>query len=254
MNLIGLGKYKHMFKFFGGGEVLTDERPFPHDGRNIPLLFNATVRRGDFILLGGIGAPHKRISKELYDHLLPRAKELIIRDPISIKIIEGTQEFKREKLKVHSDKIKLHEDFSFSVLRKLNLAPLRKGEKGGFVSAKIGKSILVNINTATCTSHNIHKIQLFCQQYPGYRTIYFPCDMDDDAHCFELLQEAIPGLEYYDRTKYSLQETIQVFLDSEAGIGSRLHFLLPLKFFNKPFQSIAKAEKVHKMINHQLTE
>jgi len=25
--------------------VLSDERPFPHDGRNIPLLFNYSVKK-----------------------------------------------------------------------------------------------------------------------------------------------------------------------------------------------------------------
>ncbi|MEI7919127.1 MAG: hypothetical protein WCH65_02735 [bacterium] len=48
---MGQGKYKKIYKFFGGGEVLSDERPFPHDGRNIPLLFNYSVRKGKFVLL-----------------------------------------------------------------------------------------------------------------------------------------------------------------------------------------------------------
>jgi hypothetical protein len=47
-----MGKYKHLFKFFGGGEVLSDERPFPHDGRNLPLLFNYSIRKKQFVLLG----------------------------------------------------------------------------------------------------------------------------------------------------------------------------------------------------------
>ena len=142
---------------------------------------------------------------------------------------------------MHSEKIKLYEDFSLSVLRKF---------QDNNSATHDPRTILVNINTATCTSHNIHKIQLFCQQYPDHKIIYFPCDMDDDAHCFDLLKACVPQLEFYDWTKYSLQQTIQLFLHTEAGIGSRLHFLLPLKFFNKPFQSIAKAEKVMKMINN----
>lgn len=51
INLLGCGKYKKTFKFFGGGEVLSDERPFPHDGRNIPILFNESVRKRRFVLL-----------------------------------------------------------------------------------------------------------------------------------------------------------------------------------------------------------
>ena len=236
MNLIGLGKYKHMFKFFGGGEVLSDERPFPHDGRNIPLLFNWTVRRWEFILIGWIGTPKKRRSRLLYKDLLHRAKELVIRDPISLRVVQSAE------YKVPSTKTKLYEDFSLEVLRSCQ-------SRIQNLEFRIQHYMLVNINTATCTSDNIHKIQLFCQERPDHKIIYFPCDMDDDYHCFDTVKSAIPEIEMYDWTKYSLQQTIQLFLHTEAGIGSRLHFLLPLKFFNKPFQSIAKAEKVHKMID-----
>jgi len=140
---------------------------------------------------------------------------------------------------VPSTKVKLHEDFSLSVLRKSHIphSPFT-----------IQPTVLVNINTATSTSDNIHKIQLFCNEYPDHKIIYFPCDMDDDAHCFDMIKSAISQIEMYDRTKHPLEKTIQLFLQAEAGIGSRLHFLLPLKFFGKPYQSIAKAEKVMKMI------
>jgi len=240
-NLIGRGKYKHVFKFFGGGEVLTDERPFPHDGRNIPLLFNRTIRRWAFTLLGWIGTPKTYRSRLLYKDLLHRAKELVLRDPISIKIVE------QKKWKVQHERVKFHEDFSLSVLRKFKLSePPLWAEHGNLES---DKSILVNINTASLTSANIHKIQLFCKEYPDHKIIYFPCDMDDDFQCFDMIKSDIPGIELYDWTKHTLEQTIQLFLHTEAGIGSRLHFLLLLKFFNTPFQSISKAEKVHKMIN-----
>jgi len=66
-----------------------------------------------------------------------------------------------------------------------------------------------------------------------------------------MIKSVIPHIEIYDRTKHPLAKTIQLFQDAVAGIGSRLHFLLPLKFFGKPYQSIAKAEKVMKMINNK---
>ena len=51
LNILGFGKYRSLYKFFGGGEVLSDERHFPHDGRNIPLHFRSTIRKGKFMLL-----------------------------------------------------------------------------------------------------------------------------------------------------------------------------------------------------------
>lgn len=231
MNFVGLGKYKKMFKFFGGGEVLSDERPFPHDGRNIPLLFNWSVKNWEFILLWGIWTPKKFKSRFLYKQILPKVKEIITRDPTSLATAQ--------KFTEHS-KCKLHEDFSFSVLRKCNHS-----------KDSSNSNILININSATCTSQNIHKIQLFCQTYPDHKILFFPCDMDDDYYCFDIIKEHIPWIQIYDRTKHPLEETIQLFSNTQAGIGSRLHFLLPLRFFNKPFQSIAKAEKVHKMLANQ---
>jgi polysaccharide pyruvyl transferase WcaK-like protein len=60
LSMLGFAKYRNYFKFFGGGEVLSDERGFPHDGRNILLLFAPIIRKGKFILLGGIGTPKRR--------------------------------------------------------------------------------------------------------------------------------------------------------------------------------------------------
>ena len=73
--------------------------------------------------------------------------------------------------------------------------------------------------------------------------------MNDDIGCFEIVKSFVPGLDLYDWTKHPLEKTIQLFSQSEAGIGSRLHFLLPLKFFDKKFESLSKAEKVQKMID-----
>lgn len=231
-NLTGFWKFKKTFKFFGGGEVVSDERPFPHDGRNIPLLFNYTVRKGHFTLLGGIGTPKKIRSWLLYKYLLPRAKEIVIRDRTSFHTVVNQWYPK--------DKIKLHEDFSLQVLRNY--------QKN--VAASSSDTILININSATCTHANIQKIKHFINSHPHHIKIFFPCDMDDDIHCFATLQAHIPDLEFYDRTQHTLQKTLELFVHSDAGIGSRLHFLLPLKFFNKPLQSIAHAEKVQKMLNN----
>jgi polysaccharide pyruvyl transferase WcaK-like protein len=85
LSMLGFAKYRNYFKFFGGGEVLSDERGFPHDGRNILLLFAPIIRKGKFILLGGIGTPKKKRTKLLYDLLLPRAQAIITRDATSYK-------------------------------------------------------------------------------------------------------------------------------------------------------------------------
>ncbi|MEI7562799.1 MAG: hypothetical protein WCJ39_03680 [bacterium] len=106
---IALGKtpYKKMYKFFGGGEVLTDERKSPHDGRNILLLFGLNIRKRAFTLLGGIAPPRKVRTHFLYRLLLPRATSLILRDSASCELVQK-----------YNPKATLHEDFALSIIRK----------------------------------------------------------------------------------------------------------------------------------------
>ncbi len=66
--------------------MLSDERMFPHDGRNIPLLFHHTITQGKFALLGGIGKIRNKRTERLYAYLLPKAERIIVRDRDSYEI------------------------------------------------------------------------------------------------------------------------------------------------------------------------
>lgn len=50
-NVLGLGRYKHYFKFFGGGEVIHDETDRLHRGRNYLLLYGHSIRKRQFVFL-----------------------------------------------------------------------------------------------------------------------------------------------------------------------------------------------------------
>jgi polysaccharide pyruvyl transferase WcaK-like protein len=82
--------------------VLSDERPFPHDGRNIPLLFNYSVQRKQFVLLGGIGKYKKSRTGILYRYLLPKADKIVVRDRESFVIAK----------KRNLENTILHQDFA----------------------------------------------------------------------------------------------------------------------------------------------
>lgn len=227
LSLLGFGKYKKFFKFFGGGEVLSDERPFPHDGRNIPLLFNATIRKWNFMLLGGIGTPRKRRTKILYKLLLPRAQGIITREEISYNTAI-----------MWNGHTSLYQDFSQNSI-----------EKTSCKNSPIWWSyVLINSNLKSWNPETKQHIVDFCKTHAQHKKIYFPCDMNDDIYCFADLQQDIPDLEMYDWTKHSLQDSLCVFKETTAAIGARLHFLLPLKIFKKPFTAIKYAEKISKMI------
>lgn len=227
LNILGCGKYKHSFKFFGGGEVLTDERPIPHDGRNLPLLFWSTIRTKNFILLGGIGTPCKRYTKILYSYLLPKAKRVVTRDHISYITAQK-----------YTSKTELHHDFSENIIKKYPQ-----------ITTEISKPyILINSNSKSCNPETIKITMEFCKQYPNHEQIFFPCDIQDDSICYQELKKKLPNLQYYDWTKENLEDSLKLFAQTTAGIWARLHFLLPLKLYKKPFHPLVYAEKIKKII------
>ena len=205
INFLGLGKHKKTFKFFGGGEVLSDERPFPHDGRNIPLLFNHSVKKGQFVLLGGIGKIRKKRTEKLYNYLLPKADMIVVRDNDSLDIAK----------KMNPENTVMHQDFGHETIMNAECKIHNsENKKKKFVE----KYILININKQMVSRDHIRKIIDFCKQHDDHKKIFFPCDMNDDNHCFPIIKKYIPDLEMYDRTKHSLQETLSLFYHTDGGI------------------------------------
>jgi hypothetical protein len=110
------------------------------------------------------------------------------------------------------------------------------------------KYIVININKQSMDRYNIDKITQFCQNYPDHKKIFFPCDMNDDIYCFATIKKYISGLEMYDWTKHSLSESLSLFYHADGWIWARLHFLLPLKLYEKPIVAIPYADKINKLI------
>jgi polysaccharide pyruvyl transferase WcaK-like protein len=221
-----------MYKFFGGGEVLTDERKSPHDGWNILLLFGANIRKRTFTLLGGIAPARKMKTHFLYRLLLPRAASLILRDKESFTIAH-----------TYNSKASLEEDFALPIIR--------RGQKPYIQEKVLEKKnpyILININQQECTEKNIEEIISFCQKYPLHDRYFVPCDQKDDTKCYSVLKKHIPELLHYDRTQHHLQTTLSLYRHADAGIGCRLHFLLPLMTYDKTLQAIPYAHKIKSII------
>jgi len=231
LNVLWFWKYRKIFKFFGWWEVLDDSRKFPHDGWNITLLYNSTIRKKNFILLGGISTIKKNITKSLYNFIIPKAKNIICREKVSYHIA-----------KKYSPDTVLYEDFSLDVLNKfIETKPLK--------SILASPYILINLTPRSIGSDSLNKIQNFCDDYPKHKKIYFPCDINDDLQYFVELKKYIPDIELYNRTKHSLTETLELFYNSDWGIWARLHFLYPLKIFKKNYKALVYEEKIEKMIS-----
>lgn len=243
INFLGRWKYKKIFKFFGGWEVLSDERWFPHDGRNIPLLFNYSVKKWQFVLLWWIGKIRKSWTEELYNYLLPKAKNILVRDRDSYNIAkEVCTKNKEPWQKELYNSVTLYQDFAQETIMNAKFR----------IQNSEWKYILININKQSVDAGNLKKITEFCSKYPNHKKIFFPCDMNDDRLCFSTIQKHISALELYDRTKHTLSESLSLFYHADAGIGARLHFLLPLKLYKKQIVAIPYADKINKLITKEI--
>jgi len=239
--------------FFGGWEVVSDQdsyklpkkpslkqyliyiasKRFTRSGWNYYIKYHNYIAAGKHILLWGIGKPYKTTTKILYNILLPKASQIITRDATSYHLAQK-----------YNPKTELYHDFSQYMI---DYFRSHKPQKQSIFPPD--SYILINTQDHTRSDKTLIDIQRFVDKYPDKKAVYFPCDMQDDGKYFAILQTYIPWLELYDRTKYSVMETLKLFAQSVAWIGSRLHFLYPLHSFGKPYTSTATKDKVAKLLS-----
>ncbi|MEI6774973.1 MAG: hypothetical protein WCL18_09765 [bacterium] len=206
-------------------------------------------------MLGGIGKVRKPWTEILYRYLLPKAKNIIVRDRDSATTARersikghGDRTKERGENEIHNNVV-VYQDFAQEIILRKQEPGTRKQELESIPNSKFQiPYILININRQSVDTENMQKIITFCGQYPDHKKIFFPCDMNDDKHCFSSIKKYISDLEMYDRTKHLLTESLSFFHNADAGIGARLHFLLPLKLYEKPIVAIPYADKINKLI------
>jgi hypothetical protein len=233
-NILWLWKYKKYFKFFGWWQVLDDSRNFPHDWRNLILLYNHTIRKWNFALLGWIWSINKKRTKLLYNYICNRAKNIIVREPFSFNIAKSI-------VQKHSEKIKLYNDFSLDLINSFDIKVNQNNKE---------KYILVNLSIHALSDKNHEKIKRYCDHHQDYKKIYFYCDYYDDKNYFNILKKGIQDLEYYDWRRYDIKKTLELFKNSNWWIWARLHFLYPLKLFGKKYISLTDSDKINNLIDN----
>ena len=135
----------------------------------------------------------------LYRYLLPRADKIVVRDRDSLSI---AKKFNQETV--------LYQDFAQEIILQSQVTSLKSQISHPY--------ILININKQSVDRYNVDKIAQFCQNYPNHKKIFFPCDMNDDKHCFSAIKKYISDLEMYDRTKHSLTQSLSLFYHADGGI------------------------------------
>jgi len=232
LSFFGINKYKKFFKVFGWWEVLDESRKFPHDGRNLVLIHNYSIRKWNFILVWWIGTNEKFRTKNLFKYILHKAKKIICREKISYE--RAIDNWWKNVIS--------YEDFSKQIFQSFSSQNSSGWQKD---------VILINISPKYFNKKNIEKIKSFVWKHNSdCKKIFFPADINIDKELFTEIRKSIPDLEIYDRTKHSLKDSIELFSSCKWWIWSRLHFLYPLKIFGKEFESISDSDKVVKVINN----
>lgn len=192
------------------------------------ILYRHDLMKKNFILLGGIGSDEKKRSKKMFKYILKKSQKIICREKTSYDRCQ----------KYQAKSTLLYQDFSKEILENAKES----------LDIKQQNTVLINISPKHMNDKNMEKIEKFLLKYPDHKKIFFPADINFDKEFYPQLRQNIDKLEIYDWTKHSLSDTLSLFLSADAGIGSRLHFLYPLKVFQKDFVSISQSDKVRKML------
>lgn len=217
-------QYTREVLFLWWGEVLTDGRPFPYNGRNYLLWYRRHCIFGVYHLFGGIGTPSRRWSTWLWRFLLSRATTITVREKRSFAVVTSS---------IDREKALLYHDFAYDVLR--IIPHTLSAEK---------KYLVINVNPYIRSEETKRKILLYVAQHPTLQPVFFSAEAWVDDVFFDELRIALPSLQRYDWTDKSMQEICDFFACCARGIAARLHVLLLLRWAKVPFEALVYQEKI----------
>jgi polysaccharide pyruvyl transferase WcaK-like protein len=165
--------------------------------------------------------------------MLPRARHIVVRDDESFAIAQQ-----------YTTHATLATDFSLPILHYFT------NQKLASTNSKNTPDQYILLNTTPHLPQKswLPELEDFCQHRKNVQKFFVPCDIQNDLPLYQTIRKHVPSVKLYDRTNHTLDETLQLFRDTQAGCGARLHFLYPLKVFHKPREVIVYKDKVRKLI------
>lgn len=255
MQAISLQSTKTLFKknikpdyyIFGWGEVITDTLAFDRPitptrrhrvlyiahilctraGRNYLIKYRQPIRSKQVIRIWWFGSIHKISTWLLYRLTLPYAKDIVCRDKYSF-----------DTVRYYYPYVQLHQDWSMDIIHHINSSTSHLSQP----------YILINCSYHKPHHQNIKKVIQRLSTYPDAIPIYVAMDRHHDVDGFVSLKDHIHNLQLYDRTTHNLSQICSLFAHAVAGIGERLHFLVLLQHYKKPFTVLTLSEKIHHLL------
>ena len=159
--------------------------------------------------------------------MLPLARRIVCRDLESYHTAQ-----------MYTDQVDLYHDFALDIL------DIYRAQS----PVSDSKIAIINCNPYIRSEDTIQLFLSFARQYPDHQLYFIPGDMNEDLSYYYQLQTMIPHLQLYDWTKYSIPEICKFFAQVSFGIGARLHILMLLHYFQKPFQALTYQDKIIKIL------
>ncbi len=230
--------------FAGWWEVLAHKwRNLWHAGCNYLALFWRWIWTRRVVWLWGIETPTTWRSKLLYRMMLPYAREVVCREQGSYDIAMR-----------YTDRVVLYHDWAIDILN-LNSSTL-KGYQGPvekwmwssdslFGVSK--KYILINFIPKYTSPEIIVQFHEWLQDYLEYNIINFSAEQWDILP-EEIREQYGDRIQTRKRWEHSIDETLQLYQQTQAWFGQRLHFIIPCVYYHIPIRRLAYSEKVNKIL------
>lgn len=213
--------------FLGWWEVLSDQRKFPYDWRNYLFKYFPYILHKKLVILWWIWTANKFSTRILYNIILNRAFEVVVRDNYSYNIATN-----------YCRKVFLFEDFAVNFIKNLSVNIANK------------KLLLINLNSYINNSDSQKTIKDICNDYFENEKYFIPFDYIEDISLFDALKKISKDIKLYEWVNYDLCEILEFMSWAKFWVWARLHFLLILKVFWINVQPLFYQEKIEKFFNN----
>lgn len=77
--------------------------------------------------------------------------------------------------------------------------------------------LLINIHPSKVNDESRKSVEAFLAKHQDTKVLFVPCDMVHDMSFFAEVQRRFPSWELYERTQYSIDEIVRLFIGARAA-------------------------------------
>lgn len=109
--------------------------------------------------------------------------------------------------------------------------------------------VLINFIPKHTTPEIITQFHKWIKDHPDHQIINFPAE-EWDILPEEIMTQYWDRIQTWKRWERSVDETLQLYQQTQAWFGQRLHFIIPCIYYHIPMYRLAYSEKVNKILQY----